>query len=118
MGAQSDFISEQFVPSERHKAQQRAMAETLSAAALNLGEFDSLSTPEETARMAKRNLGIVRETPLLGVCEYCNAQFSSGLMPVEAAKADIQERFNVHKCERQDIAQNARRIVREATEKS
>jgi hypothetical protein len=53
--------------------------------------------------MAKRNLRIVRETPLLGVCEYCNAQFESGLMPVEAAKADIQERFNVHKCEREDV---------------
>jgi hypothetical protein len=48
MGAQSDFISEQFVPSERHKAQQQAMAETLSAAGLNPGEFDSLSNPEET----------------------------------------------------------------------
>jgi hypothetical protein len=67
--------------------------------------------------MEKRNLRIVRETPLLGVCEYCNAQFDSGLMPVEAAKADIQERFNVHKCERQDFAQNAARIVKEATDK-
>jgi hypothetical protein len=53
MGAQSDFISEQFVPSERHKAQQRAMAETLSAAGLDLGEFDSLSAPEATVGMAK-----------------------------------------------------------------
>jgi hypothetical protein len=38
-------------------------------------------------------------------------------MPVEAAKADIQERFNVHKCEGQDFAQNAARIVKEATDK-
>ena len=67
--------------------------------------------------MEKRNLRIVRETPLLGVCEYCNAQFDSGLMPVEAAKADIQERFNVHECERQDVAQDAARIVKEATDK-
>jgi hypothetical protein len=51
MGAQSDFISEQFVPSERHKAQQQAMANTLSAAGLNPGEFDSLSNPEETVSM-------------------------------------------------------------------
>ena len=63
--------------------------------------------------MAKRNLRIVRETPLLGVCEYCNAQFESGLMPVEAAKADIQERFNVHKCEREDVNQAAARIVKD-----
>jgi len=53
---------------------------------------------------------------LLGVCEYCNAQFESGLMPVEAAKADIQERFNVHKCEREDVNQAAARIVRETTD--
>jgi hypothetical protein len=32
MGAQSDFISEKFVPSERHKEQQQAMAETIAAA--------------------------------------------------------------------------------------
>jgi hypothetical protein len=30
MGAQSDFISEQFVPDERQRAQQRVMAETLA----------------------------------------------------------------------------------------
>jgi hypothetical protein len=43
-------------------------------------------------------------------------QFSSGLMPIEAAKDDIQERFNVHKCKLTDSSQNALRIVREATE--
>lgn len=32
MGAQSDFISEQFVPSERYKEQRRAMAEAIAAA--------------------------------------------------------------------------------------
>ncbi|HZL66625.1 MAG TPA: hypothetical protein VFC29_04765 [Candidatus Limnocylindrales bacterium] len=53
---------------------------------------------------------------LLGICEYCNVQFSSGLMPIEAAKDDIQERFNVHKCKLTDGSQNALRIVREATE--
>jgi hypothetical protein len=67
--------------------------------------------------MAKRNLRIVRETPLLGVCEYCNKQFSSGLLPVEAAEIDIRERFNVHKCERKDISQAAFRAVKEATDK-
>lgn len=36
MGAQSDFISERFVPSERHKAQQQAMEETIRMAKTNL----------------------------------------------------------------------------------
>jgi hypothetical protein len=49
MGAESDFISEQFVPSEHYKTQQRAMAQTLIAAGLNPREFDSLSTCEDTA---------------------------------------------------------------------
>ena len=44
-------------------------------------------------------------------------QFSSGLMPIEAAKDDIQERFNVHKCEREDFSQAAFRAVKEATDK-
>ena len=67
--------------------------------------------------MAKRNLRIVRDHPLLGICEYCNAQFSSGLMPVEAAKDDIQARFDAHKCEPEDVNQADARIVREATDK-
>ena len=36
-------------------------------------------------------------------------------MPIEAAKDDIQERFNVHKCKREDFSQAAVRTVREAT---
>jgi len=48
MGAQSDFISEQFVPDERYKARQRAMAQMLRAAGLDPSEFDSLSTYEES----------------------------------------------------------------------
>jgi hypothetical protein len=67
--------------------------------------------------MAKRKLRIVRDHPLLGICEYCNMQFSCGLMPVEAAREDIQERFTVHKCKREDFSQAAVRTVREATEK-
>ena len=42
MGAQSDFIAEQFVPSEDHKAQQMAMVQKLIAAGVN---------PEQVARM-------------------------------------------------------------------
>ncbi len=56
MGSQSDFISEQFVPTERHKAQQRAIAETLSAAGLTPGDVASLSTPEQTIRKARESL--------------------------------------------------------------
>jgi hypothetical protein len=40
--AESDTIAEQFVPSERYKAQQRAIAETLIAAGLS---------PEQVASM-------------------------------------------------------------------
>ena len=35
MGAQSDFIAEQFVPSERYKAQQMARVQTLIATGVN-----------------------------------------------------------------------------------
>jgi hypothetical protein len=42
MGAQSDFIAEQFVPSEHYKAQQIAMAQQLIAAGMD---------PEQVARM-------------------------------------------------------------------
>jgi len=44
-------------------------------------------------------------------------QFSSGLMPIEQAKGNIQEQFNVHKCKREDLNQAAARVVRESTEK-
>jgi hypothetical protein len=40
--AESDSIAEQFVPNERYKAQQKAMAQTLIAAGL---------TPEQVASM-------------------------------------------------------------------
>ena len=66
--------------------------------------------------MPKRKLRIVRETPQLGICEYCNMQFSA-VTPLGAPnKTRIQEQFNAHKCKQQDFAQNAARIVREATE--
>ena len=42
MGAQSDFIAQQFVPSERYKAQQIAMVQSLVAAGLS---------PEQLAKM-------------------------------------------------------------------
>jgi hypothetical protein len=42
MGSESDSISEQFVPSERHKTQQKEMAEILLAAGF---------TPQQIATM-------------------------------------------------------------------
>jgi hypothetical protein len=66
--------------------------------------------------MAKRKLRIVRETPQLGICEYCNMQFSA-VTPLGAPnKTKIQEQFNAHKCKLTDSSQNALRIVRESTE--
>jgi hypothetical protein len=56
----------------------------------------------------------VRESPLLGICEYCNKQFSGS--ESRLAKSDIQMQFNVHKCKREDFSQAAVRTVREATE--
>ena len=68
--------------------------------------------------MAKRNLRIVkkiRNVPVLGICERCNAQFS-GDPKMGNAQSAIQEQFNAHKCEAMESSQNALRIVREATE--
>jgi len=66
--------------------------------------------------MAKRKLRIVKETPHLGICEYCNMQFSA-LTPLGAPnKTSIQQQFNAHKCKREDVNQAAARTVREATE--
>ncbi len=42
MGSDSDTISEQFVPSERYKAQQLAMTETLIAAGFTQEQIDAM----------------------------------------------------------------------------
>jgi hypothetical protein len=42
MGAQSDFIAEQFVPSEQYKAQQMAMVRKLTAAGMNREQIASM----------------------------------------------------------------------------
>ena len=42
MGAQSDFIAEQFVPSEQYKAQQAAMVQKLMAAGLKPAELGKM----------------------------------------------------------------------------
>jgi hypothetical protein len=69
-----------------------------------------LSTGKSIA-MPKRNLRIVRRganIPVVGICEYCNAQFSAdptGRM-IEG-QPSVQEQFDAHKCKRLD--QNAGR---------
>jgi hypothetical protein len=42
MGAQSDFIVEQFVPSEQYKLQQMEMVQKLSAAGLNAEQIGKM----------------------------------------------------------------------------
>jgi hypothetical protein len=42
MGAQSDFIAEQFVPSEDYKAQQVAMVQRLIAAGVNSAQLERM----------------------------------------------------------------------------
>ena len=71
----------------------------------------------ETVPMPKRNLRIarrVRNVPVLGVCENCNAQFS-GDPNMGNAQSAIQAQFNAHKCQRQDFSQAATG-VRESSE--
>ena len=42
MGARSDFIAEQFVPSEEYKAQQKAMVQTLAAVGVNPEQLEKM----------------------------------------------------------------------------
>jgi hypothetical protein len=42
MGAQSDFIAEQFVPSEQYKSQQKMMTQALVAAGLGPEQLEGL----------------------------------------------------------------------------
>jgi hypothetical protein len=42
MGAQSDYIAEQFVPSEQYKAQQMAMVKRLIAAGLKPEQIENM----------------------------------------------------------------------------
>ncbi len=52
---------------------------------------------------------------MLGICEYCNTQFS-GEPNRGNAQSAIQEQFNVHKCKLEGASQAAARIAREAPE--
>ena len=42
MGAQSDFIAEQFVPNEQYKAEQMAMVQKLVAAGVNPEQLEGM----------------------------------------------------------------------------
>ena len=72
--------------------------------------------------MAKRKFRIVKREnniPVLGVCEYCNAEFTADPETICRPKdghAFIQKQFIAHKCKRLDASQNAVRIVREGAE--
>ena len=50
MGAQSDFIVEQFVPSEQYKLQQMEMVQKLSAAGLNAEQIGKASCRERVSK--------------------------------------------------------------------
>ena len=77
----------------------------------------------ETVPMPKRNLRIVRRVrniPVLGICEFCNAQFPAILHPRSQqaeAQAAIQQQFNAHKCKPQDASQAAVEIATEVPTK-
>jgi hypothetical protein len=70
-----------------------------------------LSTGKSVA-MPKRNLRIVKRVaniPVLGLCEYCDAQFSAdptGRM-VEG-QLSVQEEFDAHQCKRLDTSRTQR----------
>jgi hypothetical protein len=77
---------------------------------------------KKASALSKRNLRIVKRVknvPVLGVCEYCNAQFPADphrLGQLGDAQSAIQEQFNAHKCKPEDDSPAAARIVKEATE--
>jgi hypothetical protein len=62
---------------------------------------------------AKRKFRIVKREkniPVLGVCEYCNAEFTADAATIgqpKDAHAHIQQQFIAHKCKRLDASKNA-----------
>ena len=67
--------------------------------------------------MAKRKFIIVKRKnniPVLGVCEYCNAEFMADPATIGGPRdghAAIQKQFIAHNCERVDASQNAVRLT-------
>jgi hypothetical protein len=72
-------------------------------------------------RAAKRKFRIVKREnniPVLGLCEYCNAEFAADPKTIDQPKdahAHLQKQFIAHKCKRFDASKNAVRIVSEGT---
>jgi hypothetical protein len=66
--------------------------------------------------MEKRALRVVKwlsTTPAVGVCAFCSQQFKvpmSSLSRTMDAQANLQQRFDAHKCKPLDSSQNALRI--------
>jgi hypothetical protein len=69
-----------------------------------------------SVRAATRRFRIVKREkniPVLGVCEYCNAEFSADPATIgqpKDAHAHIQQQFIAHKCKRLDASNNAARV--------
>jgi hypothetical protein len=108
MGAQSDFISEQFVPSEHCKAQQRLMAETIAAAIPD----------EETVHMSRQKIQphLIPDGNLER-CSVCGYPFPTGVRP-SLSVAFAEHLLKAHRPGQttEDSSQAALRVVREATE--
>jgi hypothetical protein len=67
--------------------------------------------------MSKRNLRFVKvDVPMIGICEFCNAQFKTHEERLDEARHDVERQFDAHECKPVDSSQNTVRIVKEATE--
>ncbi len=94
-------------------------AETIYAqdAVRPTGSRDTDGATPVSVKAAKRKFRIVKREnniPVLGVCEYCNAEFSADPKTVgrpRDAHAHIQKQFIAHKCNRPDASRNGARIV-------
>jgi hypothetical protein len=55
--------------------------------------------------MAKRNLEIVKLTPIaIGICDICNTQFKSHQSIEDDAEAELKSAFDAHTCQHEDAA--------------
>jgi len=60
----------------------------------------SRTTKSERRAMPKRDLRVVKRTPIaLGICERCNLQFSSNESAEDDAEAELWVQFDNHKCQ-------------------
>ena len=69
--------------------------------------------------MAKRNLRIikrVRNVPVVGICELCEARFPFEPHPhsqPSEGQAAIQQQFNAHKCKLEAATEDAETVAKE-----